>query len=636
MPRIGKIASLETGVAASLSGVKAISPQADMTFGLWRKASEATPSLGNAFQVNGLPITSASTTRDMYAATQMKQVVGTAGHIYGTNATRKPDGIKIINPGEGYAVDNTFHLICNGWAATTTPHDAVVTVVAVHPNGGIKDFTIAEVAGTHTYTLGLATGAPALTAPSATTTHTPAVFEITALGSDSDPAVFKTTAAVVTAIDVHADDILDHETYKVWVAGGSLDNKVEPVGAWVEYEVSGTTGAISDGHISTITGTYTVGQVLNIEEGGVDLGGRFTIVSIDESNDIVTGYISARGAGYTVADNKVLTNAAGIDQAARFDVTQIDDFVVSSGVVTFHIPTVSGTISRAPVGMKKLPAAGDWLKCVAYLTGQLVFTNTSALVGATPTAHANSSSTGAKIVQVACPIAGAVKTIAIKSATGTYAANDILTLVQEGGSGCKIKVVSVDGSFDITDIALLEGGSGYSIGDDLAATGGEAGTATFTVSAVATAGEYITRTVTHCYALSGTGNLVVTFTDGAKVPAGNLVRMSHTFALWNKVAITSVIDPAAHVPEVYKVTYDGTVMTVTTHYTIGSGVINITTTTPPTVGVVVQVYVLTGSMTCVAGDEITFEQGASGGYVYSHIIPSADMICAIAYDDSGR
>jgi hypothetical protein len=50
MPRIGKIASLETGVAASLSGVKAISPQADMTFGLWRKASEATPSLGNAFQ----------------------------------------------------------------------------------------------------------------------------------------------------------------------------------------------------------------------------------------------------------------------------------------------------------------------------------------------------------------------------------------------------------------------------------------------------------------------------------------------------------------------------------------------------------------------------------------------------------
>lgn len=589
--RVSKIASLESGVGFPLSGVSAIAPAADMTFSLWRKSQgdgQAVTMPGDAFQVNGLPQTSTSTERILYGPTQMLGSFDATGAVVRAN-------VALIDRGKGYAVGNTFHLINRGPgpAYETTPHDEVVTVTEVWPDGGIKQFTMGGQGSA--YTVGTAIAA----ADVLTTAQRVATFQINQVGSFN--------AATVTAIDVNIDDTADHETYKLFVARGTLSDLVNP-GPYTEYEVEGRTGAISDGLISTVTGTYTVGQVLKIQEGGVDLGARFTVVTIDGSADIATGYISARGAGYTVADNKVMTTMADGAISARFNVTKLDDFTLSTGTVTFTIPTVSGTISQAPVGMKPLPRAGDWLKVVAYMSGQLVFTMTATQVGTTPTVNALSTSTGAKIVQVANPVAGALKTVTLGNAGGdAYEVGDILQVVQDGASGGKVIVLSLS-TAAVATVAVIEGGQGYTAEADLATVNEMAGSndaCTITVSAVAAAGEYVTRLVTITYALSGTGSLVITFVDGAKVPAGELVRMSHTFALGNKVAIEVPIDPAAYVPEVYKVEVEGELKTLDTDYTLRGGIklgAHGTCTTP--------------TATAAAGDVVEVTQaGASGGQI---------------------
>ena len=705
--RVSRIASLKSGVGFPLSGVAAIAPAADMTFSLWRKSQgdgQAVVMPGDAFQVNGTPLVSTSSERSLYDATQMLGSWGATGAVVRAN-------VSLIDRGKGYAVGNTFHLINRGPGPVyeTTPHDEVVTVTEVWPDGGIKQFTMGGQGSA--YQVGTAIAA----ADVLTTAQRVATFQINQVGSF--------IAATVTAIDVNIDDTADHETYKLFVARGTLSDLVNP-GPWAEYEVEGRTGAISDGHISTVTGTYTAGQVLKILEGGVDGGGRFTVATIDGAADIATGYISARGTGYTVADNKVLTTIADGAVSARFDVTRLDDFTLSTGTVTFIIPTVTGTISQAPVGMKSLPRAGDWLKVVAYLSGQLVFPFSATEVGATPTVNALSTSTGAKIVQVANPVAGALKTVTLGSAAGSgYEVGDILEIVQEGASGGKVVVLTL-ATTAVATVAVIEGGSGYTADTNLATVNEMAGSddaCTITVSAVATAGEYVTRTVTVTYALSGTGNLIVTFVDGAKPPAGELVRMSHTFALGNKVALDVLADPAAHVPEVYKVEVSGVAKTLDTDYTLrgglklGTGVLSCTTVTAtaaaddvveltqagasggqikiltvdgsadvatfeviaagtgyfaatglgctkvsgtgathsairftiavadvdpsfvffmanksPAAEAAVHALVASNAMVCVQGDAVEFDD-TRGGYTYNRLVPTADVVAAVAY-----
>ena len=631
---ISKILTVAQNALVPLTGVTKITPAADMTFSLQRKCAgsgAAWVAPGDAFQVNGLPIASAASETDLYAATQCKATPGTAGHIYGTEATNKPEGIKLINPGKGYAVNNTFHLICNGWTGTTSPHDAVVTVVAVDPDGGIVDFTIDEVDTTHTYTLGLATGAPELTAPSATTTHTPAVFEITALGSDANPAVYKTTAAVVTAIDMQISTCVDHGYYDVLVSRGSL-SVAEVINPWETLDLAGDVGAITDGHISTVTGTYTAGQVLKIVQSA-NKTAEYTVLTVDASSDIATGYVSNRGSGYTVADGLHLETGAGVDQAARFDIVSIDDYTVSSDTVSFNSPTISATLASV-TGVKAAPRAGDWLKAVQYVDGQLAFTFTATQVGATPTVDPRSTSTGAKIVQVANPVAGALKTVTVTAGGDAYEVGDILSVVQEGASGGKVIVLTLS-TAAVATVAVIQGGQGYTAEAGLATVNEMAGSndaCTIEVVAAAEAGEYVTRLVTTTYALSGTGSLICTFVDGAKPPAAELVRMCHTFALGNKITPEIGLDANNATAEVFKVVVDGTLKTLTTDYTVEAGpFIKFAVDKSPTADAEVHVYVQTAAMICVAGDEIVFDQGASGGYTYHNIVPTAAHTLAVSY-----
>jgi hypothetical protein len=552
---------------------------------------------GDAFQVNGLPLASANSDRDMYAATQMRGSWDSTGAITRAN-------VACLDRGAGYAVADTFHLINNGFNAATTPHDEVVTVTEVYPDGGIKQFTMGGQGSA--YTLGFATAASdVLTGPR------PAKFQINQVGAF--------TAAVITAIDVNANDIETYETYKVWVAGGSLAISGAPVGQWSEREVRGRSGKITTTTIAVVTGTYTVGQVLKIVQSGGS-GGTITILTIDGANDIATYYVSARGSGYTVANYNdgtkpiTLTDSADGAVSGRINITQTDDFTISGGTITFIAP---GTT----VGAYKVPQAGDWLKCVGYLAGQIVFPFTATQVGATPTVDVRSSSTGAKIVQVANPVAGALKTVTLGNAGGdAYEVGDILSVVQEGASGGKVIVLTLS-TAAVATVAVIQGGSGYTVAANLTTVNAMAGSndaCTITVSAVATAGEYVTRLVTTTYALSGTGNLTVTFVSGGRPAAGELVRMSHTFALGNKVVLEGVIDPAASTPEIYKVQVDAVTKTLDTDYVIkgglklGTGILSCTTITA----------------TAAAGDIVELTQaGASGGQIEILTVDgSADVV----------
>jgi hypothetical protein len=518
---ISKIVAIAQAEAYPLLGVTKLTPAADMTFSLWRKTAgngAAWVAPGNAFKVNGLPIASAASERDMYNA----QCLGSwaaSGHITGSSATRKLGSIDIMSPGAGYAVGDTFHLINNGLTGLTSPHDAVVTVVAVNPNGGIKDFTVAD--GTASYTLGFATAASdVLTSP------TPATFRITQVGAF--------TAAVVDEIDVHANDIETYETYKLFVGKNWRGRAV----SWTEYELT-------------------------------------------------------------------------------------TDYTIASGVVTF-VPVGSGG--------QGLPNAGDWVKCVAYLAGQLVFTNTATQVGATPTVDPRSTSTGAKVIEVANPVAGALKTVAVAAGGTGYEVGDILTITQTGGALGKAIVTTINAGA-VTGVAILQGGTGYADASALATVNAMAGSndgCTIDIT-VATAGEYVARTVTVTYALSGTGDLIVTFV--AVIPAGELVRMCHTFALGNKITPEIGLDADNAVAEVFKVTVDGTLQTLTTDYTVESGpYIKFTADHSPAADAEVHVVVQTNAMVCIQGDEIVFDNGAAGGYSYQYIVPTAAVVAAVSYE----
>jgi len=642
--RLSKVASLEANVKFSLSGVASLAPATDMTFSMLRKAAPDKTWVAANFVEEGTPYIVEADVNDLYAKTQMVPTINTTGAF--TRAM-----IEILDPGKGYAKDNTFHLVCNSDKDTEqdgTPHDEVITVTEVYPDGGIKQFTCGG-QGT-AYTVGLAFGATTLTAPSATTTHTRAIFQINDLTG-------RITAAVISAIDVHADDATG--TYTISVAPGAVGNGVAPAdSAFTERKIN-TYGSIRAGHISTDTGTYTVGQVLAVMQT-TDKGGRIKVLSIDADSDIQSWAIITRGAGYTVADNLELhtvdgDNVAVSDAGGRFDLTAIGDYTLSGGTVTFLADPTYAADETGPVYVAEIGPA-------AYVNNHTVV------------------STHRK------PTAG-----------------DWLWDIDTISS-------SVQSVFDMTDYAPASL-SRADCTDD----------ATLVVSKSTDDGETWTPLdydSTPDGADDYGGTTVDEITLGAAIDAGDQLRVDYKWAQADKVDITSLIDSTAHVPEVYSVYVDGTLKTDDTDYSIRGPVTGLTCTVPtataaagdvlalidpagighgctfsitvdgsfdvatmtiitpgdhyhggvanhtvtkvsgtgtvhdairitPTVAVandivfltdkypvedaVVEVFVKSNALVCVNGDEIEYLYG-SGGYQYSHIIPTADVVCAVSYE----
>jgi hypothetical protein len=630
----------------------------------------------------------------MYGPTQMLPTPDNSGHIYGTDATNKPGSIKFVKRGKGYHVGDKMTLICNGYTGTSSPADAVVEVVSVNPDGGILDFTITD--GTESYTKGFATAGVRTEGPIgtvsvgaggtsysvgdlltitqtgaangvysvaslsgsavatvtlvsrgtgysvaaglATTTNgggsgctldVDTVLDVDAAGKNYNKAVWEISnvglpaAATVTGIDVHLDDIDSWETYQVRVHEAGEGNRTQPASTspgWTDYHPKDKYGKLTS--LALVAGGtgYTVGDVLTLAGG---TGGTVTVTSV--SGGVVDGFSkTTRGTGYTVTTPVAVTGGTGNDDAT-FNVTAVDDFTVSTGTITFT--DSSGFNDGIP-----LPSQGDWLWNEAADTGDNVYTMTATEVGATPTVDPRSTSTGAKIVQVAKVGAGAIipANIDVNDGGSGYEVNDIITLVQAGGSGCKIKVLSVTGGAidgtEGTGFAVIQTGTGYSVG--AATSTGHTGDATFTIStAVGTAGQFITVPVTNAYALSGGSNLIITFVDDAIPEATAQVRMCHTFALGNKITPAHVLDTG----EIYRVTVDGTIKVLTTDYTVEAGpFIKFAAGKSPAAAEAVVVWAQTPDVVVPAADILGFALGA-GGWNYEFLVPTATTVLAVSY-----
>jgi hypothetical protein len=611
-------------------------------------------------------------------------------------------------------VGDKFTLICQGYTGTSSPADAVVTVVSVFPDGSINDFTIAD--GTGTYTKGFAQGGVRTYGPIGTVTVAAGgtnyavgdlltitqsggangVYEVLTLGASDAVAtvglvtrgsgyhveaglatttdsaagadctlsiatiadvdasgktynkpVWEITnvglpaAATINAIDTNVDDATAFQTYSIKIArAGDGNNLTPPDAAFTEMKIN-TYGSIRAGHISTETGTFAAGDVLKVMQT-TDKGGRITVLSVDESDDIATFAITSRGVGYTVADDLELHDASG-DTGGRFDLTAIGDYTLSGGTVTFLAdPTyaadltgpvyvdeigpyayeLNGTISRE----RRKPTQGDWLWATFTNAVTNVFTFTSSHVGATPTVSAYSTSTGSKTIERQAR-AGGVKTIAVKDGGSDYEVGDIITLdatpVGESGSGCYIEVLTLAGSA-IATFAVMNPGQDYTVEDDVTSTG-HTGDATFTISAITTEDEWITVPASS-YTLSGTGSLICTINDTqALVDDGDGVRMCHTFALGNKLAIENTIDAACATEETYVVEEDGVAQVLDTDYVLLGGL---------RLGSYLTCSVATA--TAAAGDVLALVQsGATGGQITVLTVDGSDDIATFEVTAAG-
>lgn len=78
---------------------------------------------------------------------------------------------------------------------------------------------------------------------------------------------------------------------------------------------------------------------------------------------------------------------------------------------------------------------------------------------------------------------GLIKTVTLGAGGTGYTVDDVLTVVQAGGSGGTVTVTSVNAGV-ITGISLTTKGAGYSVADGLAVTGGTGADATVNITAI--------------------------------------------------------------------------------------------------------------------------------------------------------
>lgn len=690
--KISKVASWASGIPVSLSGITEISPQADLAANLLRPAVEpGYTGVGPTYQISGTPLTSAAAETYLYDPTEMAATQPATGHVRGTSATRRAPWLDLVNPGKGHEIGDRFTIVGTGTddsyvtVVSVKPDGSIVDFI--HTDG-TNDLAIGD------YTSGARTYGPVATVTVATATGTfvagdilglvqaggvGCTLEVLTIDGSADiatcrvvtggrgyhaatggtvailsgggtecasaritiatilaapttatfrvNAVGTTTAATITAIDVKYDDCADHNTYKVWINRG---------GASHEVAIRGRYGKITDGSATDVTPSsvaMVAGTTYALRVSAVDLGARYTVLTVtgDTPARIATGYISARGSGYAYNDVCAIYTLAGVDTGCAFTCTQVDEFTGSSGTITFLTPTISATLASVTDFPVK-PHEGDILSCVEYSYGSLTNVFAAAQLGAAPTVHANSTSTGAPIVQVANPVAGALKTVTLGDAGGdAYEVGDILDITQAGASGGKVIVLTLS-TAAVATVAVIQGGSGYTAEADLATVNNMAGSddaCTITVSAVAAAGEYVTRLVTTTYGISGTAPAyTVAWVHGADgingIPRdGELVRVAHTFALNNVVPVNLLKDSSAYVDESYEVIKSGALLTLGTDFLIKGGLGPVGSVFP--IG-----QVTTVTATAAAGDIVEVTQvGASGGRLTIETVDgSADVLTA--------
>ena len=129
-------------------------------------------------------------------------------------------------------------------------------------------------------------------------------------------------------------------------------------------------------------------------------------------------------------------------------------------------------------------------------------------------------------VRVPCTIIPFISSISLGSGGTGYTAGDVLTLVQEGGSGGTVLVNTVDENGVILTVTLLDEGTGYSVADGLAVTGGTGSDATINIDTISSVNTDIADACTNT-----TQAIRATVTVGGEDVSDSLVgsiRISHS------------------------------------------------------------------------------------------------------------
>jgi hypothetical protein len=84
---------------------------------------------------------------------------------------------------------------------------------------------------------------------------------------------------------------------------------------------------------------------------------------------------------------------------------------------------------------------------------------------------------------------GTVTSVSLGDAGSGYAIDDVLTVVQDGGASCTVKVLTVDTGGEVLTVELLSAGTGYSVANGLSTTVAPSGGTLATINIVSVDGE---------------------------------------------------------------------------------------------------------------------------------------------------
>ena len=96
----------------------------------------------------------------------------------------------------------------------------------------------------------------------------------------------------------------------------------------------------------------------------------------------------------------------------------------------------------------------------------------------------------------ASTLLGAVGTVTIAAQGTGYVVDEILTVVQTGASGCRLKVTTIGAGGVVTGLQVVDGGLTYETGTALATTGGSGAGLTVNITGLSSATilKYVTMT----------------------------------------------------------------------------------------------------------------------------------------------
>jgi hypothetical protein len=423
------------------------------------------------------------------------------------------------------------------------------------------------------------------------------------------------------------------------------------------------TGGLTEVKVLAAGLGYSVGDLLTLAQaGGSEANGIVKVAQVYGDGSVRSVVISAAGTAY----------ALGVTATVGSGGTTGSSGATFTVVSVAGAPTLDNETITIPGLAAALAAPGTTYKVYVHGIEYILSTDFSR--------------SGDDITFTPGTVAvGGLKVLTMTDDGVGYAEDETIALSQTGGTeaGGVVTVDTVDGSGNILTYHISAAGTAYLVGALTSAAGSVAGTgAVFTADVVGKwpmdhqSVKVVVTTAVDAYAFAcptawtaneesnSTGALVVSATTGAEeayvamtitthytladqvvtltaagvalLTAGtDLLKISHTFAKWNKIPTSYVIGAG----EVIKV-WDGaavlpadadTLKTVTTHYVVTDAtVVTLEDAYAPAAGVVVTVVLRSPAVVIVQSDFLAFVS-THGGYNYRQFVPAATTAGSLAY-----